>query len=85
MCCSDFDYFWYSSSATAAVRNNASVKFVAHSEGEIRLELTTGLERKSTQKLVPFLLTNFWTAIVDIYSKNSTIVSADMNFRVPVM
>jgi len=36
MCCSDFDYFWYASSATAAVRNNASVKFVAHSEGEIR-------------------------------------------------
>ena len=35
MCCSDFDYSWYASSATAAVCNNASAKFVAHSEGEI--------------------------------------------------
>ena len=35
MCSSDLDYFRYSSSATAAVRNNASAKFVAHSEGEI--------------------------------------------------
>ena len=35
MCCSDFDYFWYASSATAAVRTNASAKFVAHLEGEI--------------------------------------------------
>jgi len=35
MCCSDLDYFWYASSATAAVRNNASAKFVAHAEGEI--------------------------------------------------
>jgi len=33
--CSDFDYFWYASSPTAAVRNNASAKFVAHSEGEM--------------------------------------------------
>jgi len=38
MCCSDFDYFWYASPATAAVRNNASAKFVAHSEEEIRVE-----------------------------------------------
>ena len=38
MCCSDFDYFWYASSATAAVRNSASAKFVAHSEGEIRAD-----------------------------------------------
>ena len=38
MCCSDFDYFWYASSATEAVRNNASAKFVAHSEGEIRAD-----------------------------------------------
>ena len=35
---SDFDYFWYASSPTAAVRNNASAKFVAHSEGEIRAD-----------------------------------------------
>jgi len=45
-------------------QNYASAKFVAHSE-----ELTTGLEWKSassSQKLVPFLLTNSWTAIVDI-------------------
>ena len=32
---SDSDYFWYASSATAA---NASAKFVAHSEGEIRAD-----------------------------------------------
>ena len=38
MFCSDFDYFWYASSATAAVRNNASAKFVAHSKGEIRAD-----------------------------------------------
>jgi len=37
-CASDLDYFWYASSATAAVRNNASEKFVAHSEGEIRAD-----------------------------------------------
>jgi len=35
MCCSDLDYFWYACSATAAVRNNASAKFIAHSKGEI--------------------------------------------------
>ena len=35
MCCSDLNYFWYASSATAAVRNNASAKFIAHSQGEI--------------------------------------------------
>jgi len=38
MCCSDLVYFWYASSATAAVHNNASVKFVAHSEGEVRAD-----------------------------------------------
>jgi len=38
MFCSDFDYFWYASSAAAAVRNNAGAKFVAHSEGEIKAE-----------------------------------------------
>jgi len=37
MCCSDFNLFWCASSATctAAVQNDASAKFVAHSEGEI--------------------------------------------------
>ena len=44
MCWSDFDYFWYSSSATAAVRNNASAKFVAHSEGEIRADNRTWMK-----------------------------------------
>ena len=62
MCCSDFDYFWYARPATAAVRNNASAKFVAHSEGEIRADNWTGVKIK----LVPFLLTNSWTAIIDI-------------------
>jgi len=60
MCCNDFDYFWYASSATAAVRNNASAKFVAHSEGVKSWQLD------SSQTLVSFLLTNSWTAIVDI-------------------
>jgi len=35
MCCSGFNLFWYAISATAAVHNDASTKFVAHLEGEI--------------------------------------------------
>ena len=35
MCCSGFNLFWYASSATAAVHNDASTKFVAHLEGEL--------------------------------------------------
>ena len=44
MCYSDLDYFWYASSATAAVWNNASAKFVAHSEGEIGADNWTSVK-----------------------------------------
>jgi len=85
MCYSDFDYFSYASSATAAVRNNASVKFVAHSEGD-RVDNWTEVKINIFLTKIGAIsinqLDSYWTFNA---RSNSTIVSAYMNLRVPVI
>jgi len=71
MCCSGFNLFWYASSATAAVHNDASTKFVAHLEGEIEPDNWTWVKMNMHIFLTKIgdISNNSWTAIVDTLCK----------------